>query len=76
MDIAEQALVDELNRVRLDGDYSYAELATRIGIDPGGLHKLLNGKSEQPYDRTLFKVRRFLEKHESTKRPAARKKTA
>lgn len=76
MDVAAQALVDALNQVRLDEDYSYAQLAQQIGVDPGGLHKLLNGKSEQPYDRTLFKVRRFLEKRDTTKRPPARKTTA
>lgn len=72
MDAAEQALVDELNRVRLDGDYSYAELGTQIGIDPGALYKILNGASE-PYDRTLHKIQRFLAKRDAAKPPPKRR---
>lgn len=66
-----KALITEVNRIRLDDDRSYADLAAGIGIDPGGLYKILNDQSE-PYDRTLHKIRNFL------KREAARprKKTA
>ncbi len=56
-----KALVDRLNQVRLDDDRSYDELATQIGIDPGGLYKILNGRSARPYDRTLHKIRRYLD---------------
>jgi transcriptional regulator with XRE-family HTH domain len=52
-------LVDEVNRIRLEEDLSYAALATAIGIDPGALYKILNGRSD-PWDRTLFKIRRYL----------------
>lgn len=67
---AEKALVEELNQIRLDENRSYADLATQIGIDPGALYKILNDQSE-PYDRTLHKIRRFVD---SLK--ARRKKTA
>lgn len=67
MESADQAIVDELNRVRLDEDRSYADLGKEIGIDPGALHKILNGQAE-PYDRTLHKIQKFLEKRDA-KRP-------
>lgn len=60
MDEATKALIGEVNRIRLDEDRSYADLATQIGIDPGALYKILNDRSE-PYDRTLHKIRRYLD---------------
>jgi Cro/C1-type HTH DNA-binding domain len=56
-----KALIDRLNQVRLDDDRSYTDLATQIGIDPGGLYKILNNRSARPYDRTLHKIRRYLD---------------
>ncbi len=56
-----KALLERLNFIRLDTDRSYAELATAIGIDPGGLYKLLNDRTARPYDRTLHKIRRYLD---------------
>jgi len=56
-----KALIAELNRIRLEEDRSYADLADGIGIDPGGLHKILNDNSE-PYDRTVHKIRNFLKR--------------
>lgn len=61
MNAATKALVDRLNQIRLDEDRSYADLAAAIGIDPGGLYKILNDLSERPYDRTLHKIRRYLD---------------
>jgi hypothetical protein len=60
VDADTKALIDELNRIRLDDNRSYASLATEIGIDPGALYKILNGRSE-PYDRTLHKISRYLD---------------
>lgn len=56
-----KALIEELNRIRLDEDRSYADLATGIGIDPGALHKILNDNAA-PYDRTIHKIRNFLKR--------------
>ena len=57
----EKALIEELNRIRLDEDRSYADLAAGIGIDPGALHKILNDQAK-PYDRTIHKLRGFLKR--------------
>lgn len=77
MDVADKALVAELNQLRLDEDRSYADLALQIGIDPGALYKILNDQSE-PYDRTLHKIRRYMDIVKAGQRatPAKRKKTA
>ena len=78
MDAAEKALVAELNRLRLEENRSYADLALQIGLDPGGLYKILNDQSE-PYDRTLHKIRRFLDVVKAAQQrggAAKRKKTA
>lgn len=69
MDAATKVMVDELNRIRLDDDRSYAALAADIGIDPGALYKLLNDDVRDPWDRTLHKIRRYLD----ARRPAKRK---
>ncbi len=59
-----KALIAELNRIRLEEDRSYADLAAGIGIDAGGLYKILNDDSE-PYDRTVHKIRKFLTREAS-----------
>jgi len=56
-----KALIDRLNQLRLDENRSYASLATEIGVDPGALYKICNNQTSAPYDRTLHKIRRFLE---------------
>ncbi len=61
MDAETKALIARLNLFRLDQDVSYADLASAIGIDPGGLYKILNDQSARPYDRTLYKIRRYLD---------------
>ncbi|HYM24968.1 MAG TPA: helix-turn-helix transcriptional regulator [Vicinamibacterales bacterium] len=73
MDKTLAALVDELNRIRLDENISYAELGAQIGIDGGALYKILNGRSD-PYDRTLHKIQRFLE--ERAEKSGGRRKAA
>jgi transcriptional regulator with XRE-family HTH domain len=67
-----KALIDELNRIRLEEDRSYAYLADEIGIDPGAFHKILNGGTPNPRDRTLYKIRRYLDQ----RKPASRRKAA
>lgn len=66
-------LMDQVNQLRLEEDLTYLELAKAIGIDAGALYRILNGQAH-PIDRTLFKVRRFLESRESAKPPTRRRR--
>ncbi len=61
-----------VNQIRLEDDLSYAELADHIGVHPGALYRILNGQSD-PIDRTLFKIRTFLENYE---KPPTKKRRA
>lgn len=56
-----QALVQAINRIRLEENRSYAALALEIGVDPGALYKILNRQSD-PYDRTLHKLERYIDR--------------
>jgi transcriptional regulator with XRE-family HTH domain len=69
MDAADQTMVAALNQMRLDENRSYADLASQIGIDPGALYKILNDQSE-PYDRTLHKIRQFMDTRGKRKKTA------
>lgn len=73
MDAATKAMATELNRIRLDDDRSYASLAADIGVDPGALYRLLNDDEREPWDRTLHKIRRYLDARDAAKRPAKRR---
>jgi hypothetical protein len=61
MDAEDKALIARLNQLRLDENRSYASLAAEIGIDPGAFYKICNDRTAAPYDRTLHKIRRFLD---------------
>jgi transcriptional regulator with XRE-family HTH domain len=64
--------LQELQRIRLDEDLSYEELADRIGLkDNSTLHRLLNNPDRIPFDRTLHKIRRFLEERKAAAEAAA-----
>jgi transcriptional regulator with XRE-family HTH domain len=68
-----KTLVTELNRIRLEENLSYAEIAADMELDPGALYKILNELTDKPYDRTLYKIRRYLAEREA---PPARRKAA
>lgn len=53
--------LERLNAYRLDEDLSYEELSARTGVSWTTLHKLLTGAELNPWDRTLHKIKRFLE---------------
>lgn len=63
----------EINRIRLDEDLTYEELAEAIGIERTTLLRLLTVPNRGMHDRTLHKLRRFLAEHQAapTKRKAA-----
>lgn len=56
-----QTDLSEVNRIRLERDLTYEQLAEQIGIDSSALFRLLNEPARKPHDRTMFKIRRFLE---------------
>lgn len=58
---AEISELVEVNQIRLDEDLSVSQLAEQIGIDTSTLHRLLFTPGRTPYDRTLHKIRRFLD---------------
>ena len=60
-----------VNDLRLEDDLTYADLGARIGIDGGALYRILNGQSD-PIDRTLFKIRRFLDQYQAKREPTRR----
>jgi DNA-binding Xre family transcriptional regulator len=66
----------EVNQIRLDEDLSVAQLADQIGIDTSTLHRLLFSPGRKPYDRTLHKIRRFLDGRNSRKRTGRRRASA
>lgn len=50
----------ELHAARLDDDLSFEELASALGIAKGTAFNILSRKAK-PNERTLHKVRRFLD---------------
>lgn len=55
----------ELNQIRLDDDLTYEQLAESIGVHPSALVRLLNSPNRRPIDRTLHKIRRFLDERKA-----------
>lgn len=52
--------IKALQEHRLESDYTYRQLADRIGIGLTKLHGLLNDPRSAANERTAFKVRRYL----------------
>jgi len=61
-----EAAISELNQIRLDEDLSYGALAAQIGVDRAVLFRALSGE-RKPIDRTLHKMRRYLDRRRSRK---------
>lgn len=80
-DTSAQTEADALNRIRLDEDLTYEQLAELIrqsgagDVDPSVLHRMLNTPDYKPFDRTLHKIRRFLDGRKAEK-PARKARTA
>jgi len=60
--------LDELNRIRLDEDLTFRDLGELLGLSAGTVNKLLTGDQPALYDRTLHKIRRFLDERKAPKR--------
>jgi transcriptional regulator with XRE-family HTH domain len=63
-----QSELAELNRIRLDEDLTYEQLADATGIERTTLIRLLRSPNREPFDRTLHKVRRYLETRDKPRR--------
>jgi transcriptional regulator with XRE-family HTH domain len=58
----------DLKQIRLELDLTYGALSRACGLrDSSHMHRLLHG-NRQPTERTLFKIRRFLDAHNATRR--------
>lgn len=62
--------IRDLQRVRLERDLTYRELADLLGMSERGIAKLLGTPRPKPWERTLHKVRKFLAESESKARRA------
>ena len=51
----------QLNRIRLERDLSYGRLASLIGLKRQTLFRLLSQDGCTPHDRTLYKIKKFLD---------------
>lgn len=51
----------DLNAIRLDENLSYRDLEARTGIAYRTLYELLTSDDPRPYDRTLHRIRKFLD---------------
>lgn len=53
--------LNDLNRIRLERDLTYEALAQQVGLQRTTLLRLLTTTGPRMHDRTLFKIRRFLQ---------------
>ena len=56
-----QSELIQLNRIRLERDLSYGRLASLIGLKRQTLFRLLSQDGCTPHDRTLYKIKKFLD---------------
>lgn len=52
--------LSELNRLRIERDLTYDKMAREIGITPQNLYRLLNTPNPNLFDRTLYRIRKYL----------------
>jgi plasmid maintenance system antidote protein VapI len=65
----------ELARIRLEEDLSYRALGEAIGLPERTITRILTTPNPRLYDRTLFKIRRYLDRiREQQAVPASRRK--
>lgn len=62
--------LERLDLYRLQQDLTYRALAAEVGIPLRTVYALLTTKNPRPYDRTVFKIRKFLAKANRAERRA------
>jgi hypothetical protein len=73
-------VIDRLDALRLANDWSFRQLSSemeRVGVlvSAQTLHQVLADRQAKPYDRTLYKIRKYFE-HLDADRPRPRKRGA
>jgi hypothetical protein len=76
--VADGDTLDRLDALRLSKDWSFRELSlemARVGValSAATLHQVLTDRESKPYDRTLHKIRRYLDELPTDRKPTARK---
>jgi transcriptional regulator with XRE-family HTH domain len=66
----------ELRRIRLEEDLTYLELARRIGLSERTLYRAMNVPDSNVWDRTMFKMRRYLNRRRESAPAKARPRQA
>jgi transcriptional regulator with XRE-family HTH domain len=66
----------QLNELRLEEGLTYEALAEMVGIEASTLHRALRHPDRRPYDRTLHKIRRFLDEQKAIAAPGKRRARA
>ena len=68
-----QAALQQLNRIRLRENLSYAQLGQRCGIPEPTMRRILQAADPVVYDRTLYKIQEYLKRRRARRRqrPAA-----
>lgn len=54
-------LIAELAQIRLDENLSYSKLSALIGVPQKTLHRAMQDRSTTPIDRTLHRIKLFVE---------------
>jgi len=72
--------IDRLDALRLANDWSFRQLSSdmeRVGVvlSAQTLHQVLADRETKPYDRTLYKIRKYLE-HLDAERPRRKRAVA
>lgn len=65
----------ELNELRLSENLTYRELEERTGISYRTLYDLLTRHNPRPYDRTIRRIRRFLDTQPQQNAPVTRRRS-
>jgi transcriptional regulator with XRE-family HTH domain len=63
-----QAEIAQLQRIRLKENLSYRELGDRCDLSEPTMRRVLQAADPVMYDRTLYKIRAFLERRKSQAR--------
>lgn len=64
-------LLDKLHRFRIEREMSYQVLAEDIGISRDHLIRLMTTRGIRAFDRTIGRLQRYIDRHNSDERRSA-----